>query len=255
MGQSSFYTAKLNKYGIVIQARTGSTRLPEKVLADIHGQPMLLRQLRRLIQGKKAPKLVVATSEHSSDDRVEELCSKYGFDCFRGPLNDVMNRVILCARKFQIDYIIRVGGDDPLIDPECCNYLMSLHQKNPCDFIYASNREGWPYGCAAELIDVKALEKIYAKTSNHFYLEHTIPYFFDHEDDFKIMKVKAPKGINCPDYYFTVDYPADLQLIRTIFLKLKNEGDFFSLKSVIKLMDENLDMQKINKHLHQGFDK
>jgi spore coat polysaccharide biosynthesis protein SpsF len=244
-----------SKYGIIIQARTGSSRLPGKILADIEGQPMLLRQLMRLKQGIIVPKLIVATSDHKSDDQVEYLCKQHRLECFRGPIDDVMNRFILCAYEFKIKYIIRVGGDDPLIDPECCNYLMSLHKENPCDFMYASNRKGWPYGCAAELIDVKTLEKIHAKTANTIYLEHIIPYFFDHEDEFNILRVKAPKEINRPDYYFTVDYPEDLQLVHDIFIKLKHEGDFFTLSSVIKLIDKNPYMLDINKHLHKGFER
>jgi spore coat polysaccharide biosynthesis protein SpsF len=242
-------------YGVIVQARIGSSRLSGKVLLDIEGQPMLLCQLRRLKFGLKVSKLIVATSKEASDNSVGKLCHDYGFDCFRGPLNDVMNRFILCAKQYKIKYIIRVGGDDPLIDPECCNTLMTLHKQKPYDFMYASNREGWPYGCAAELIDVKALKIIHSKTAEPHYLEHTIPYFFDHHEEFSILKVRAPQDINRPDYYFTVDYPEDLELMRTIFRKLKKKGDYFSLKNVIELMDGNPELRKINSHLHHGFDK
>jgi len=242
-------------YGIIIQCRTGSTRFPGKVLADICGQPMLLRQLRRLQKLSGISKLIVATSDNPGDDAIEELCRQNNFNCFRGPLNDVMNRFILCAHKFGVRYIIRVGGDDPLIDPECCNYLMSLHLREPYDFMYASNREGWPYGCAAELIALKALELIHSKTEDPLYLEHTIPYFFSPQNEFRVFKVKAPLHINRPDYYFTVDYPEDLQLVRAVFEKLRKEGDYFPFRKVIELVDQDKALTMINKHLHTGFDK
>ena len=245
------------RYGVIIQARTSSTRLPGKVLMDIEGQPMLLRQLKRLKRGLRIPKLLVATSNDSSDDPVEQLCYENGFECCRGSLNDVMGRFIHCAKKYDIDYIIRVGGDDPLIDWECCNTLMELHKENPYDFMYASNREGWPYGCAAELIERKALEKIHTQTTQtteKLYLEHIIPYFFDHPDEFKILKVKAPAEINRPNYYFTVDYPKDIELIRAIFKKLKEQGDYFHLISVIRLIESEPELLNINKDFHHGFD-
>lgn len=243
------------RYGVIIQGRTSSTRLPGKVLMDIEGQPMLLRQLKRLKRGLRIPKLLVATSNDSSDDPVEQLCFENGFECCRGSLNDVMERFILCAKKHDIDYIIRVGGDDPLVDWECCNTLIDLHMEHRYDFMYASNRDGWPYGCAAELIDRIVLEKIYSKTQEPLYLEHIIPFFFDHPDEFQILKVKAPVEINRPDYYFTVDYKEDLQLVRMVFKELKSKGEFFILQDVIQLIDEKPELRDINKHLHKGFDE
>lgn len=243
------------RYGVIVQARSSSTRLPGKVLMDIDGKPMLLRQLERLRHGLDFSKLVVATSDDPSDEAIENLCRMHGFHCFRGPLEDVMQRFILCARKYDIDYIIRVGGDDPLIDPKCCNRLRRLHQEEGrYDFMYASNREGWPYGCAAELISRKALEIIHPKIDNPSYTEHTIPYFFDHPEEFLTLKVAAPKSVCRPDYYFTVDYPEDFQFVRTIFEKLSTEGELFPLEKVIELIDLNPPLRAMNMHLHSGFD-
>jgi spore coat polysaccharide biosynthesis protein SpsF len=244
---------ELSRFGVVIQARTSSERLPGKVLMDIEGQPMLLRQLRRLRKGIKVDKLIVATSHDPSDDPIEELCRMNGFACYRGPLDDVMERFILLGLAHQIDYLIRVGGDDPLIDPECCNFLLDIQLRERFDFIYASNRSGWPYGCAAELISRSTLEDIRKRTSKPLYLEHIIPFFFDFPQDFKILRAEAPKAINRPDYCFSVDYPEDMELIRTIFRMLQSEGDYFPLEKVIELIDNNPSIRNINKHLHQGF--
>lgn len=242
------------RYGVIIQARTSSSRLPGKVLIDIEGQPMLLRQLKRLKHGLRVPKLLVATSNDPSDDLVEQLCEKNGFECCRGSLNDVMERFIHCARKNHIDFIIRVGGDDPLIDWECCNALMELHMQHSYDFMYASNREGWPYGCAAEMISRKALEEIHRKVREQCYLEHIIPYFFHNTGEFQTCKVKAPKEINRPNYYFSVDFPEDLEFIRAIFAIFGRSNDYFSLEEVIQLIDSKPKLLDMNRHLHRGFD-
>ena len=245
---------KTYNYGVIVQARSSSSRLPGKVLMDIEGQPMLLRQIARLKKGLGELPIVVATSTESSDNAIEELCQNNKIDCFRGPLDDVMLRFIQCANEYKFDYIVRVGGDDPLIDPNCCSTLISMHHNKLHDFMYASNREGWPYGCAAELISIDALRNIHPKVNSNFYKEHTIPYFFEHPEGFDIVKVKAPTSINRPEYYFTVDFEEDLELIKKIFRLMKDEGDFFSLEQVIRLIDKNPEICNLNGHLHNGFD-
>lgn len=216
---------------------------------------MLHRQIERLRAGIGDMPLMVATSDASSDDPIQTLCERLGVPCFRGPLNDVMLRFIQCARRNGITHIVRVGGDDPLIDPDCCKELVRLHRSKACDFMYASNRDGWPFGCAAELISVEKLEHIHAVTEDPLYLEHTIPYFFHHSDQFQMQRVHAPAALNRPDWAFTVDYPEDLELVRQIFSELRGEGDFFPLSHVIRLIEEKPQIRAINAHLHDGFDK
>ena len=242
-------------YGVIIQVRLSSTRLPGKVLMDVEGKPMLQRQVERLRDGIGDLPLIVATSADPSDDAIARFCAGQGLSCCRGPLHDVMQRFILCAREHGITHLVRVGGDDPLIDPACCLELVRQHRQEPADFLYASNREGWPYGCAAELIAVSALERIRAATDHPLYLEHTIPYFFDHPGEFAIWKICSPAGLCRPELAFTVDYPEDMELVRSVFRELREEGDFFPLERVIRLMDEKPELREVNRHLHAGFDR
>ncbi len=243
-----------DKFGVIIQARLSSTRLPGKVLMDVESKPMIQRQIERLRAGISNIPVIVATSDDRSDDKLAYFCRKNNITCFRGPLNDVTMRFIQCARQMGLTHIVRVGGDDPLIDPDCCTALIGSHQADPADFIFASHREGWPYGCAAELIAINSLEQIHLATKDALYLEHTIPYFFDHPNDFNIRKLRAPERLCWPELAFTVDFPEDMELIRTVFHELKAEGDFFSLERVIKLVDEKPEITDINSHLHTGFD-
>jgi spore coat polysaccharide biosynthesis protein SpsF len=222
---------------------------------DVDGKPMLQRQIERLSAGVGDMPVIVATSEAPSDEPIEALCKRLGIRCFRGSLNDVMLRFILCAKKNGLTHIVRVGGDDPLIDPNCCKELVRLHKQKQYDFIYASNRDGWPFGCAAELISVTSLERIHAETKEPLYLEHTIPYFFHHPEQFEMLRVRAPAALHRPDWAFTVDYPEDMELVRCVFRELRAEGDYFPLASAIRLIEENPEIRAINSHLHEGFDK
>ena len=134
-----------NNYAIFVQARMSSTRLPGKVLSEIVGSPMLFRQLDRLNNMTNIP-VVVVTSNHISDDPIESMCVSNGFTFFRGELDDVLSRFISSAVFHDITHIIRVGGDDPLIDPDACEFLQEEHKAFGGDYLYASNRDGWPYG-------------------------------------------------------------------------------------------------------------
>jgi spore coat polysaccharide biosynthesis protein SpsF len=245
----------MNNYSIFVQARMSSTRSPGKVMTNIVDKPMLLRQLERLRHKCQDLPIVCVTSKDHTDDPIEELCQKYGFLCYRGSLENVLDRYINAAIEFDVDYIIRVGGDDPLIDPNACLSVLREHKSEEAyDFVYTSHRKGWPYGCACELISVSTLKDIMNKTNDPLYLEHIIPYFWDHPNEYKILKLNSPESICKPDYYFSVDYEEDIELLRQIFLALLPKGENFSLEKVLEFCERNPQLLKINQHLHSGFD-
>ena len=241
-------------YGIIIQSRYSSTRLHGKALLNIHGKPMLLRQVERL-KRIVTQEIVIATSKDNNDKKIIEFCKKNKINFYSGSLNNVAQRLYECCKVYNLDYLIRIGGDDPLIDPNCCLSLIKENEKNNHDFIYASSRKGWPYGCAAELISTNALGNLLERTTNRLYLEHTIPFFHDHSSDYKVKKLIAPKDIINTEYYFTVDYPEDLELVRNIFYNFKKSDYIFSMNEIIDYMDKNPKLKTINNHLHTGFDK
>lgn len=241
-------------YGIVIQARMSSSRLPGKVLKDIDGKPMLQRQIERLKNNLTYP-VVVATSNDSSDNEIEILCKKINTKIYRGSLNNVVSRFIDCSKEMGFSHIIRVGGDDPLIDPQCCLELIRLNYQSNVDFIFASNSDGWPYGCAAEMISVDALKNIMNRTNDPLYLEHTIPYIFDHPNSFKIIRASAPKEYQNKSLTLSVDYKEDFLLVETVFKRLIANNEFFSMQDIIDLFNTNPELREINKGLHSGFDR
>ena len=243
-----------SNYGIVIQARMSSNRLPGKVLKDILGKPMLQRQIERLKNKLDYP-VVVATSHHPSDDPIEVLCKNLNTEIYRGSLDNVVSRFFNCSVEMGFTHIIRVGGDDPLIDPQCCLDLIRLNKESNSDFIFASNSDGWPYGCAAEMISLETLKKILNQTNDPFCLEHTIPYIFDHPSSFKILRALAPKEYQNKSLTLSVDYMEDFLLVETVFKKLLLKNEFFSMKDIIDLFNANPELREINKGLHSGFDR
>ena len=152
-------------------------------------------------------------------------------------------------------HIIRVGGDDPLIDPQCCLELIKLYKESNADFIFASNSNGWPYGCAAELISVNTLKNILDKTKDPFYLEHTIPYVFDNPNNFKIIRALGPKEYQNKSITLSVDYEEDFILVEKVFKELISNNEFFTMQEIINLFERKPELKEINKGLHTGFER
>ena len=243
----------MNNYCIVIQARSGSKRLKNKVLRSVNGIPMIIRQYLRLKKDIIYP-VVVATSTHKSDDILVNLLLKYDVPVFRGSLNDVIRRFVNCAKTYKFKNIIRVGGDDPLIDSNCIKKLIYSHKKKYADFLYASHKKGWPYGCAAELINVKTLKKILNNKLTKTEKEHTIPHFLANKDKFIIRKVYSPKNILNTNIYLSVDYFEDLNLIKKIFKYFEKIKVYPTMLEINKLYKKNKKLFKTNMVLHQGFE-
>ena len=101
----------------IVQARTSSSRLPGKVLLPLGNRPMILYQLERIHRCTTLDRVVLATSDHPSDDFLSDCVSTAGFSVFRGDLYDVLDRFRACSAHEQATTVVRLTGDCPLSDP------------------------------------------------------------------------------------------------------------------------------------------
>ncbi len=144
----------------IIQARMGATRLPGKVLMKVKGITLLQYEIDRARQAKKIDKIVIATSDKSADNKIENLFKKINIDCFRGSEDDVLDRYYQCSLQYpEYKNIIRITGDCPLIDPAVIDNVIMLFEKN--EFDYASNvlSETFPDGMDVEIFTRNALHE------------------------------------------------------------------------------------------------
>ena len=243
----------MKDYSVIIQARMGSTRSPGKINFLFDNEPMLVYQINRL-KAFNIENIIVATTDQPQDDITEKLAFDCSVRCFRGSENDVMKRFDDCCKTYNIKNVVRVGGDDPLIDPEGIKKLIEIHKKNPdYDLIYTSHPAGWIYGTAAELITAKSLNKANMIAEDKQDREHIIPHY-KKDKNMKKMMLDAPNDLHREDIYLSVDYQEDLDLIEQIvahFTKNCKRYDF-TQTDLINLYDSGR-LKINNKHLHNGF--
>lgn len=242
----------MNSYFVVIQARMGSSRRPGKINYSLCGEAMLAYQINRLSKGG-VDNIVVATTSLPIDNITETIARKSGVQCFRGSEDDVMGRYLACCNFLGATHVVRVGGDDPLLDPTCIHRLIDVHQNCSSDLVYASHRKGWIYGTAAELISVDALSRACSMTNSKSDREHVVS-FLKNSEEFSKTAIEPEDGMCRPDIFLSVDYQQDLDLIEQIIDRFNYKGKRynFTQSELIKLYDSG-DLVIDNKQLHSGF--
>ena len=160
----------------VLQARAGSSRLPGKVLADLAGKPMLLRQVERIAAARRIEKLVIATSTSTQDDELAGLCAEAGIACHRGALEDVLDRVHGAARAQAADWIVRLTGDCPLIDPSVIDLVIDTATQSGADYVTNAVEPTWPDGLDVEVARMEALDAAWREATLPSEREHVMPF-------------------------------------------------------------------------------
>jgi glutamate-1-semialdehyde 2,1-aminomutase len=217
-----------------VQARMSSTRLPGKVLLPVDGQSMLERLLARLGRAQTLDRIVVLTSEESSDEPIFRACKSLGVDTFRGDLDDVLDRFYQAAQKYDAKTIVRITGDCPLIDPDVVDSVVDVYQTSNVD--YASNTipPSFPDGLDVEVFSRSALEESWRNARLISHREHVTLYIKDHPEQFRLKNVVHAKDLS--QFRLTVDEPEDYDLVCEIFTAFSNTEGRFSLVEIMEYL-------------------
>jgi spore coat polysaccharide biosynthesis protein SpsF len=261
----------------IIQARMKSSRLPDKVMLDIQGKPMLTRVIERVRLARHIDRVVVATTSGADEDPIANLCQVNEVDCYRGSLQDVLDRYYQAARPYQPDIVVRITADCPLIDPGLINETVDVMigggtptaiwkpqadadkyppATNDIAWDYASTRlpppwhRTFPIGLDVEACRFEALERAWKEARAPFEREHVMPYFYDLPNRFRCIIADWTEDLGF--HRWTVDTEADLALIREVYARL--EGNPFTWQDVLALFEQDPDLIKINAGIyHKDF--
>ena len=209
-----------NRLGIVIQARTGSSRLPNKIFKKINNSNSLEIIINRLIKKfKNKYPIIIATTTHKNDQIIVDTAKKYNVNYFRGSEKNVLLRYCLTAKKFNLDWIVRVTSDCPLINTDLL-YRMIKYTSEDYEIISNVIKRRYPKGLDLEIIKTQTLDSINKLKLSDFYKEHVTKYLYDNIESYKFYSYESKKDLS--DNRITLDTYDDLKNLRIIFENNKN---------------------------------
>ncbi len=237
------------RLAVVVQARTGSTRLPGKVLLPVAGAPLLQRMIERVRAAKTAFELVVATTTDAADDPVAELGAKIGVRVFRGHPTDLLDRHLMAARSVGADAVAKIPSDCPLIDPAIIDRVLAAFGRGDGTTDFASNLHPatWPDGHDVEVMTMAALETAHSEAKKPHEREHTTPFLWDQPERFRCVNVTSGGENLSMSHRMTIDYPEDYAFVAAVYDSLwRADRPIFPLEEILDLVAGRPDVFALN---------
>lgn len=248
-----YYQQELGKIKVVIivQARTGSTRLPGKILKEVMGKPLLSYLLERLKRVVLCNEICVATTTKEQEQPIVDICSQLSVKVFRGSEENVLERYFLAAQNLNANAIVRITSDCPLIDPIEIDKLIAYYLANSGCYDYTSHglERTYPMGMEAEIFSFDALKRTYQEAKSDSEKEHVTLYMRRNPALFRLGNLAYHE--NKKNHRWTVDTAEDFELIAKIIENLYPANFEFSLKDIIDICERNPQWQEINGHVIQ----
>jgi spore coat polysaccharide biosynthesis protein SpsF len=240
---------------VIIQARTGSTRLPGKVLLRVCGKTLLQHQLERVKRAATPDGIVVATTNAERDTPIAAIAKACGAAVYRGSEQDVLDRFYRAAQAARADVIVRITADCPCMDPEIIDAVVRFFLKAENDYVSNVRPPTFPDGMDVEVFTHAALEQSWREARLPSEREHVTAYIATHPECFRIGNYFYDTDLS--EYRLTVDEPADWELIRRIFESLIPVKPHFALQDIIELLTRNPEFITLNKHIapNEGYQK
>jgi spore coat polysaccharide biosynthesis protein SpsF len=227
------------KVTVVIQARTGSTRLPSKVLLPAAGAPLLQRMVERVCAARLPSEVVIATTTLPADDEICEIARTIGVEAVRGHTTDCLDRHVTAARASAADAVVKIPSDCPLIDPATIDRVIGAFLTE-MDVDYVSNLHPptWPDGFDVEVMARGALETAWREATRPLDREHTTPFLWDNPERFVTRNVRWETGLDASTRYrLTLDYHEDYAVIRGLYDELWSPHRHFTLAEILAVLD------------------
>ena len=198
----------------IVQARMGSTRLPNKVMKPISGVPMIELLLARLACATEIDEIVVATSEDTRNQPLADHVAQLGYRCYCGSENDVLDRYLQGAKAAAADVVVRITGDCPLIDPGLVDEAIRLFKAAGVDYLSNTSPPSYPDGLDTEVFTFAALERAACKAARAYDREHVTP-FLRQSGQFSQATMQNDEDLSA--LRWTVDELADFQVATNLF--------------------------------------
>jgi len=238
------------KVGAIIQARTGSSRLPNKVFAEILGKPLLWHIYNRITYSKLIDTIIIATTDKKEDDLIDDWAKENKTLIYRGSENDVLSRFYNAALENDLDVIVRVTADDPFKDPVLIDNAIEELVNIKLNFVYNNYPPTFPEGLDIEIFDFNSLKTAASKSISSFEREHVTQYFFKNLEKFRHLNITSEENNSL--LRWTVDTSSDLKMAQVIYEKLFKENQIFLYQDILNLLKKEPQIATINSNIERS---
>ncbi|AAO36245.1 acylneuraminate cytidylyltransferase [Clostridium tetani] len=240
----------MKKVTCIIQARTGSTRLPNKVLKKINNKMILEYVIDRIKRCRNIHNIIIATTENKDDDIIQKIAEKNKVLCYRGSQYDVLERYAKASKIVDTDIVVRITSDCPLIDTKLVDETIRFYRENNYDYVVPKGKNGIIRGLDTEVFSKKLLLEIHEKAKDDYCREHVTPYIYRNPEIYSIGRYNVSEELQHSNWRLCVDEENDYTFIKKIISELQNKDDF-DIYDIICILNKKPELLQINRTVKQ----
>lgn len=239
---------KKKTIGVFLQARIKSTRLPGKLLKPLCDKSVLKHIIERVESMKKSYNYLAVLVPESDLEEIQIHLKDYPeVIIISGDAENVLKRYYNANLKINADIIVRISGDNPLLDIQHLKRGLLVHQKVSSEYTYYDNLA---LGTGFEIFNREALEKCFENSTKDYQFEHVTPYMREYSELFKTKILRARGIFNNPSIRLTIDVEADYQFVKKVFENLyKNKP--IPTRQVLRFLHQNPSLLNANSNIKQ----
>ena len=211
----------------------GSKRFPGKAVKNIAGIPLLKFLLKNLKGSRTLSKIIVATSYKKENSKIVDICNDENISSYMGSEKNVLSRYINIIKQYNADVVVRLTGDNPLVDKHLVDDIVNKYLNNYSNYDYINNieRSGYPYGLFLEVFKSNALFKA-SKNFNSLNKEHVTWYIRNNPSSFNTFIIKTKKKFKYSRV--TVDTKNDLDNVNKLIAEILKNNKSYHYKYLLE---------------------
>ena len=234
----------------IVQARMGSSRLPDKVMKKVLEKPLIDYLLERVSVVEKVDKIILATTTKPEDDSLAKHVTLLGYDVFRGSEDDVLSRYYHAFYEFKDELeksnaIVRITGDCPLIDSYLIDEVIKVYQEKSMDYVALS--PDFSEGLDVEIFSEKLLTKAFNEAKLPSEREHVALFFHNNKALFNMCRVENSSDDS--SYRITVDEEQDFVVVKCIIEYFSKNDLAMNTQNIKDYLDSNPSIYNLNANI------
>ena len=245
----------IDNISFIIQARSGSSRLPNKMLMPFCNEKIIIDIIIDKLKNNGIPNknILIATTKSEKDNELARILNKKGYNIYRGDENNVLLRYVDAAAYLNTKFLLRICADNPFLNMQFLNNILNVEKLAEYDYAsYYLNTETpaikTHFGFFCEFVSVNSLKKIVSLNLPKYYQEHVTPYIYENPEKFKIKTLDMPDVLLKNQWLrLTIDTKDDFENVSSLYNELSDSEDVVRIikTSIAKGLKEKMEKQII----------